>query len=824
MNSIFENLRYCVRTLILRPGFTTLCVLSLAVGIGASTAMFSVLNGVLLRPLPYTNVERLAVVCSDMRVRNVKNFPFSPPDFDDLRKGTTGAFEDMAALWTFRQAVSVPGSEPEVVAAAGVTPNFFHLMGAHITHGRDFEEKDATPPPGNPQPGIAPAATAVPVVAILSENYWQRRYGGDRSVIGRSIDFGGGRAQVVGILSPLPLLFAPDRQILRDPAIWIAGRIDYKNSARNDVFLTPVGLLRRGTNFQTAEAQVANVAAELRRRFVVHRTAGQYFRVEPLHKDLVRDVRPVLLAIMGAVAFLFLIACANVANLLLVRGMARGREFAVRAALGGTRFHLVQQVLTESLLLAAAGAVAGSAIAWCGMKLLTAAGPEDLPRIDSIGVDFSVLAFTIVSALLAALIFGMFPALRASRIDLIDSLRASGRTSGLAAASLARKGVIITEVALSFVLLVGSGLMVRSLIALQGNDPGFDPHNVLTFVISNYRGTPDQIAALIKTARERLGTLPGVLGVTASSSLPLDGTAGPVRWGTAEAAGNPALFHAANLQIVLPGYFQTLRTRLIAGRPYTEDDNRLDRKLIIIDELLARKAFPHQSAVGNRILARFRTPEAEWLQIIGVVAHQRDTSLAREGREELFIPDGYLGFGAVNRWALRTVDNPLHLASAVRTQIAQIDSKLLVTEVQSMDTFVNRSQAETRFALTTMGVFAIVAVVLAMIGLYGVLAATVQQRTAEIGLRMALGARPGNILQLMLGQGLRLSAIGLIAGVVAALAMTQLMASLLVEIKPTDPLTFVSMALLFFLVTLLASWLPAWRASRLAPMVALRQE
>ena len=422
------------------------------------------------------------------------------------------------------------------------------------------------------------------------------------------------------------------------------------------------------------------------------------------------------------------------------------------------------------------------------------------------------------------MMFGIFPALHASRRDLIDSLRSGGRVSGQAATTLLRKGVIIAEVALSFVLLVGSGLLVRSLAAIERTDPGFVPDNLLTFVISNYRGERGQIAALMKETRERLGELPGVLGVTASSSLPLDGTVGPVRWGTAEAAGNPGLFRAANFQVVLPGYFQVLRTRLIAGRAYTEDDNQPERKLIVVNDLLARKAFPHESAIGKRILARFRTPEAEWLQIIGVVAHQRDTSLAGEGREELFVPDGYMGFGAANRWALRTVDDPLHVASAVRAQVARIDPKRLVTEMQPMEAFVNRSQAETRFALRTMGAFAVIAVVLAMIGLYGVLASAVQQRTAEIGVRMAIGAHPTEIFQMMLGQGLRLSAIGLLAGVFTALATTRVVASLLVGIKPTDPVTFVSMAALFLVVALLASWVPALRASRPAPTIALRQE
>jgi predicted permease len=581
--------------------------------------------------------------------------------------------------------------------------------------------------------------------------------------------------------------------------------------------------LKKGVTFATAQGEVDAVAADLRRRFPINRTAGQYFRVEPMHEDLVRDARPILIAIMGAVTFLFLIACANVANLLLVRASTRERELAVCAALGGTRWDLIRQMLTESVLLAAAGALLGVAIALLGIKMLIAIGPGDLPRMDSISINVSVLGFTIGSSLLAAVVFGVFPALRASRPNLIDTLRASGRMSGLAAATVLRKGVVIAEVALSFVLLVGSGLMVRSLIALERTDPGFDAHNVLTFVVSNGRGEPGQLAVLMRQLREQFLAVPGVLAVTASSSLPLDGTASPVRWGTEAAAGDPGRFQAANFQVVLPGYFAALKTRLIAGRAYTEDDNRPDRGFIIVDDLLARKAFPHESAIGKRILVRFRTPEAEWLQIVGVVVHQRDTTLAREGREEVFVPDGYVGFGGVNRWAVRTSRDPLRLVSAIRAKAAEIDPRLLITEVQPMEAFVNQSQAQTRFALTTIGIFAIVAAILAVIGVYGVLAATVQQRTAEIGVRMAVGARPASIFQLIVGQGLKLCAAGIFAGALAALALTRIMVSLLVSVKPDDPPTFVAIAILFLFVAMLACWVPAWRAARLDPTVALRR-
>jgi predicted permease len=828
MKQLLQELRYAVRTLIARPGFTFVAVLSLGVGIGASTAMFSVLNAVLLRPLPYTNAERLAVIWGDMRNRHVVDFPFSPPDFDDLRKETT-AFEDLAGVNTGKAPLAVEGAEPEVIPLGAVTPNFFRLMGARIALGRDFQEKDAIPQPvAQPANLGAPAVNntpGLPAIAILSHQLWQRRYGGDPGVIGRNIDFNGGRAEIVGVLAPgFELLFAPDKQAERLPDIWVALRIDYANSSRNNVFLSVIGRLKQNESFELAQQQAETVSAELRRRFPIKATSDLHFRVEPMFEDLVRDARPVIIALMGAVTFLFLIACANVANLLLVRASARERELAVRAALGGSRWRLIRQMLAESLVLAAGGALLGAAVARIGIKLLLASGPEDLPRIESISMNLPVFVFTMVSAFVAAMVFGILPAMRASRPDLIDTLRSSGRTSGLAAASLLRKGVVAVEVALSFVLLTGSGLMLRSLAALERTNPGFDPHNLLTFVVAGVRGPGAQRATALRQLQERFRALPGVQSVTAASSLPLDGNTGPIRWGTEEAVANPGKFQAANLHIVLPHYFETLRTRLIAGRTFTEADNMPDPRYLIIDDLLAAKAFPRQSAIGKRLLARMRTPEAEWFQIIGVVAHQRDTSLAREGREEIFVTDGYMQHGAVNRWAIRASGNPLHLAAAVRSQVAQLNPRWVVTEIQPMQAFMDHAQAQTRFALLLIGIFAVIAALLAAIGLYGVLAAAVQQRTAEIGVRMALGAHPAGIFRLMIGQGLKLSAVGLIAGFAASLALTRVMVSMLVGVKPTDPVTFAVVALAFSLIAVLASWIPAWRAAALDPAIALREE
>jgi predicted permease len=821
-----HDLIYAARTLRKSPVFALTAIVTIALGIGASTAIFSVVNAVLLRPLPYADAQRLVLVWGELRARNVTYFPFSPGDYEDLRKDTT-LFDDFAAVTTGRQPLAGDDAEPEQIRVAGVTANFFRMMGGRIALGRDFAPADCVPQPAPPQGGNAPQANPprLPAVAILSEGLWKRRYGGDPRVIGRTVDLGGGRAQIVGVLEPgFELLFPPRRNIQRVPDLWTAMRLDPEHASRINVFLNVIGRLKQGVSHQRAQEQVDRVAADLRKRFPIKQTAGLYFRVTPMRDDVVAEVKPAILALMGAVIFLLLIACANVANLLLVRASLRGRELAVRAALGGSRWRLVRQMLAESLLLAGCGAIAGLVLARFGIDLLLVLKPENLPRIDSIAIDPQVLVFTALAALAAAAVFGVVPALRASRPDVVDVLRAAGRTSGLGSGALLRNSVVVAEVALSFVLLIGSGLMLRSFVVLQRVDPGYDPQHVLTFLLPGPRGNPEQRAAFMRQTRERLRALPSVQSVTASTPLPLDGQDANGRWGTEEALTDPAKFQQATFYVVLPGYFETLRTRLIEGRTFTEADNAADRKYVIVDQRLASKAFPNQSAVGKRLIARLGGDQPDTFEIIGVVAHQRHGSLAAEGRESIYYTDGFLGHGRAGRWAIRTDGDPARLAPAVRAEIARIDSRLPLAEMQPMQAFVDRAQAQTRFALVLIAIFAAIAALLAAVGLYGVLSNVVRQRTAEIGVRMALGAPPQSILRLVVGHGLRLSAAGIALGLLAAFALTRVMIGMLVGVEPGDPATFATIALLFFGVAAVACWLPARRAAGLDPTVALREE
>jgi predicted permease len=827
---MLKDFSYAFRTLRKSPIFTITVVVTIALAIAASTAIFSVTNGVLLRKLPYRDPERLVLVRGDLQKRNVKDFPLSNADFLDLRNGAKNNFEDFAAVQTFR--FTLPGLDgtPERVRAAAVSTNFFQMMGGSMIAGRDFQGSDGTPQQAAPG-GNGPAANApppLPNMVILSNEYFQQRFGGDRSMIGKTLPVAaafGPAPIVVGVLAPdFQLLFPPKANVEQFPSLWIAGRINYDAANRNNVQWRVIGRLKPGASIIQAQAETETIVQKIREENTIAKTAGQFFQLVPMKQHLVDEVRPAILSLMGAVILLLLIACANVANLMLVRASARERELAVRAALGAGWWQLVRQTLAEAFVIAGLGTIIGVGLAYLGIRTLLAIAPENLPRLNAIGIDWQVLVFSVLAGLLSAVLFGVVPALRTARPNVMQTLRAAGRSGALGAAGL-RNAVVVVEVALAFVLLIGSGLMFRTFVNIQRVNLGFEPRGLLTFqLLGNIGNSPQELATFKRQLREQLQAIPGVKTVTASFPLPLAGGFSPVRWGGAEAQNDPGRFQAADLQIVLPGYFEAMGTKLLAGRAFTEDDSAPDRNLLIVDQALAAKAFPNESAVGKRILFRVRTPEAQWGEIIGVVAHQRNTSLVEPGREQLFVTDGYVNHGAASWWALRTDGDPAALASAVREVVHKQGKDTFINEVQSMDSRVTKAQAQTRFSLLLIGVFSTIAALLAGVGLYGVLATAVRQRTAEIGVRMALGAAPSRIFRLMVGKGLNLSVIGIAIGVVGAFALTRVLASMLVEVKPTDPVTYVSVAALFLLIAVLASWLPALRAAGLDPTTALRTE
>jgi predicted permease len=815
-DALRADLRYAARTLGKSRGFALTAVLTLALGIGASTAIFSVTNAVLLRPLPYRNADRLALVFWDGRPGNNRNFTYSNADFFDLREGTHELFDDMGGFTSFRAFVPRDDGATELVGKALVTSNFFRLMGTRIVLGRDFTDADAVPQPTDPEVLIPPGSSA-----ILSYEYWQRRYGGSTAVLGREI-VGAGQPgpRIVGVLAPGFKLYFPAGPSV--PDFWVANNIGYDAAHRNLLTVGAIGRLKNGISLTQAQQRLDALTPQLRKNSF---DPASPLRLEPMRQYLVEDVRPTILSLMGAVVFLLLIACANVANLLLVRSSLRRRELAVRAALGGSWRRLLGQMLTEALLLSGAGTLLGIAFAWAGIRGFLAIAPANLPRVESAGIDWRVLLFAAAAGLLSVAVFGVMPALRAARPNLIQALRTSGHNTGLGGGHLLRSGVVIAEVALSFVLLVGSGLMFRTFVALRHVDPGYDPHGVLTFFVTRDWSLTRQQGRLelLREIQARLRALPGVQSATETLVLPLSGGPRPRNPG-AQAPRTTAGASAedADMQQVMPGYFETLRTPLLAGRTFTEDDDAPGRNVVVIDQLFAASAFPNVSPIGQRI--ELPDPAHPWAEVIGVVAHQRLASLSDPGRKTVYFSEGFWGIGVSRYWVVRTAGDPAKYAAAVRAELAKVDRSLVISKLQPMDALVEQDQSSTRLSLLLLGTFAAIALLLAGVGLYGVLSTVVRQRTAEIGVRMALGAAPAGIFKMVVGQGLRLTAVGLAMGLVASFGLTRLIDALLVGVKPTDPPTFAAMTMLFLVVAAVASWAPAARAAGLDANGALREE
>ena len=812
LEDALQDLRHAARALRKYPVFAAAIVTTVALGVGANTGIFAVADAVLLRPLPYPDAARLVLACRDMPRRNIRDYPMSSADFLDLHQELSGTLEDSAAAEaaTENMVMARPDGTPEQVHVERVTPNFLRLMGAPVILGRGFEDQEIASDAGAP--------------AILSHEFWQRHYNGDRAILGRTIP--SQNAVVVGVLRPhFELLLPPSYNLARTPDIWIASRLDA--AQRTVGHLRSIGRLRQGVTLAQAQKRADEVGAEFERNFPVKRASGVAIRLEPMQKYLTAEGRPAILALLGAAVFLWLIACANGANLMLVHASLRDREFAVRASLGGSRQRILRQTLTEGAALAALGTVLGVGLAWAAVGGLLKIAPKNpglasLPRLNLVSLDARALTFSMLVGAAAAMILGLVPAFRALRRDLVEALRATGRTGDDPRGARFRNVVVTAEIALSFVLLVGSGLLFRSFLALQHIDPGYDPRGILTFRLTGFRGRPEDRVAFVREVQNRLTAIPGVRSATAARSLPLNGVFYALRWGDAEALADPK--KSADFQAVLPGYFETLHTPVIAGRTFTEEDNAPGKNVAVIDAALAAKAFPNESAVGKRILVSVRAPSPEWVRIIGVVAHQRSTSLAQSGREQIYLTSGFLGNYLLEQWALQTDGDALAVSQQVHTEIAKFSRNLLIDEMQPMEVFVERAEAGTVFVLLLLALFGSVAVSLAGVGLYGVLATVVQRRAAEIGIRMALGAAPRTIFGLVVGKGLVLGGLGIALGVGGACVLTPRLQVMLVGVRPIDPVTLGAVAGLFLILAALASWLPARRAAGIHPAEALREQ
>jgi len=831
MGFFLRDVRYAVRTFWHQPGFTAVVVLTLALGIGTNAAIFSVANAVLFRPLPYGEPERLVLVWNRMANADRPNAPVSGPDFLDYQDQTT-MFEDFAGAIAVE--ATITGEErAEQVMVGWSTDNLFKVLQVSPFIGRDFEPEDGTPI--DPKVFMDPNSKLPPGALLLSHGMWQRNFAGDPHVLGRSIQLDGQASIIVGVLPEDFRIYLPAYAGMpTNIDAWRVMPIDFATNPRDAEWLTVVGRLEPGVTLEQAQAEMDAVAARFREQFEHHKSVGMEIVLNAMHRDVVDHVRPLLITLLGAVGFVLLIACANVANLLLVRAAAREREIAVRAALGGGQLRIIAQMLTESAVLATAGGLLGLALAWAGIQMLVAMRPHGLPRVETVGFDVRVLLFTAAASLLAAFVFGAVPALKAASPNLANALKDRGSDAGGVRGNKIRTALVVTEVGLSLVLLIGAGLMVRSFEKLQRVEPGFNDENVLTFKVPlpffKYRD-PEMRANFFERLHRRLQALPGVDAVGGATPLPLSG--GDQYWVLAYAReGAPEedwSTNRADYRAVLPGYARAMGIELIAGRRLSEADNQAGAlHVVLIDDKLAERTWPGEDPVGKGIqIASFDTESFELMrvpaQVVGIVRRVRSASLTEDGRGAIYFPYRFFPWWPMSVTVKGTA-NPLGLVGAIRGEVEALDPDVPVAEVRLMGGYVADAMAQSRFTLTLISVFAVLALILASIGLYGVISYSLRQRVQEIGVRMAFGAASGNITRLIMGHGLALALAGIGVGLVVAFVAARMASNLLFGISPTDPLTFVGIPVLLVGVTMLASYVPARRATRIDPVDALRGE
>jgi putative ABC transport system permease protein len=816
MRAIRQDLRYAVRTMLRSPAYTVAAIVTLGLGIGATTAIFTVVNSVLLRPLPYADSRRLANIWNDLG-EGAQSLPaVSPADFRDYQRRSR-TFEAFAAA-TGPAAVNLRGNltgdgEPERVTMNTITPNFFPLLGIQPAFGRNFLAEEE--------------ATNGPHVVMMTDDLWRRRYGGDRSLVGRAIQIDGVAYTVVGILPRgFHLLLPSEAFIVTDAELWAPLQFDYTQKLpRNLTFFTVFGRLKPGVSFAQAQDDMNRIAAEFHAEFPEHKASNVRIRAVPLQEDIVKHARPSLLILLGAVALVLLVACANVAHLLLVRATIREGEFALRSALGASRWAIVRQLLTESLVLAVGGGVLGLVVAMGAIEFLRALHPANLPRLGEIEVNLGVLAFTAVVCMATAVGFGLAPAIQASRADHRSTLQAVGRGAG-GRRKRVRDLLIIGEVALSVVLLVGAGLLIRSFLALQEVRPGFDPSNLLTFQLSfpskTYPKGPDR-RVFLKELETRLRAIPGVKSVGEVSQLPLTGS-GPLQpFAYNEETARNFESVTADRREISNDYFQALNTRLLAGRSFTDGDRSDSPPVAIIDETLARLAWPGQSAVGKQLQVNPTGDPNMYVEVVGVVEHQRMHDLGRATLPLIFMPLAQ-GTPLTVAFAVDASVPPVTLEGAVRQTVASLDKDLPVDKLVPMEAYVGEGMAQARFSVVLMVVLGGIALVLAAVGIFGVISYWVTQRTREFGIRLALGEDPGATRRSVVFGGLKLVGTSLVIGLLASLGLAQLLAGLLYQVRPADPTTFAGISVLLAAVALAACYLPARRATRVDPATALRSE
>jgi putative ABC transport system permease protein len=809
IENFLQDLRYACRTLVNNPAFTAVMVLTLALSIGANSAIFSVIDGVLLKPLPYRQPDRLFRVF--VSNSNFPKFRVNPFDFLDYR-ARNKSFEILAGFT--RSDVQLSGiDQSERLASLRVTAGFFHLLGLSPALGREFEVKDELP--GNERQ------------VILSNRLWQRRFHSDPNILGQKITLDAQPFIIIGVMPPGVEHVGNDHQTLAQGETvdaWRPFTFAGNPANRGSHFVDTIGRLKGDVTAGQATAEMNSLAAQLTRE---HPGAGDWrVRLIPLFQEVIGKSQRLLLVLMGAVGFVLLIACANAANLLLARATSRSREIAVRAALGAGRLRLVRQMLTESILIALLGAAVGAVIAIGGVKVLVALLPADFPRAHTIHVDATVFAFTLAIALMTGILFGLAPALQTSRTELTQALREGGRSATGSGRQLHLRSVlVVAEVSLAFVLLIGAGLMLRSFINLLHTDPGFRPEHVLTASISlprsQYKNSAE-IAGFYDRLTKDLATLPGVRYASAGSDLPWTGYNENVGFYIEgrKAADDSlhARFHGAS-----PNYFLSLGIPLIKGRFFSDRDDAKAEQAIIINQVLARRYWPNEDALGKRITFNDTPKEGDWLKVAGIVGDVKDTPASEGAEPGLWFPLLQQPFSPMSI-VIRANSDPELLINALREKVAQLDPALAVADIRQMDRIADAGMATPRFALFLVALFAFLALLLAAIGTYGVMSYSVGQRLHEFGVRIALGAKPSDVLGLVIIHGLRLALLGVVLGIVSALALGRVLQSLLYGISAGDPLTFAGVSIVAIAMASLACYLPARKATALDPMIALRSE
>ncbi|MEJ7576813.1 MAG: ABC transporter permease [Pyrinomonadaceae bacterium] len=804
MGTLLQDIRYGIRMLLKSPGFTFVAVFALALGIGANTAIFSVVNGVLLRPLPFPDAERLVWFDGVNQARGITESSLSMPDYLDWQSQAE-AFESTTAFVEGSAILSSEDGEPERVPRGVVTASFFPTIGINPAQGRALVPEDEL--------------TGSEPVAVLSHGLWQRRFGANPNVVGSKLMLSGRSVTVVGVM-PAGFDYPAKAQI------WSPLKLDASDERRDNRYLQVLARLKPTATLAEAQAQIDTLSGRLGQQYP-ETSGGWSARLTGLQEWTTRGVRTSLLLLLGAVGFVLLIACANVANLLLARASARRKEIALRTALGAGRRRIIRQLLTESLLLACLGGVVGLALSLFLTDLLVAISPADVPRLDEIGLDARVLGFTVGVVCLVGLLFGLAPALQASKTNLNDALKEGGRSSTEGRGrNRVRALLVVSEIALSLLLLIGAGLLIKSFVLLRDVNPGFDAENVLTMRIglpaARY-AEPQQKANFFRELTERVNVLPGVEAAGATVSLPLGGSnfsvgRAFVREGRPLATENSL---DADYFVATPDYFRTMRIPVKTGRLFTERDTVETPPVVVINETLARRVFPGEDPIGKRLTVWRDEKFAR--EIIGIVSDVKSSRLDAETNSQIYVPYAQDAWGGLSL-AVRTKGEPETLAAGVREAVRALDKNLPGYDIKTMDDVLSASVANNRLVVLLFGVFAMFALLLASIGIYGVIAYSVAQRTHEIGIRIALGAQAKDVLHLVVGQGMRLVVLGVGLGLIGAFVVTRLLVSLLYSVSATDPLVYAGVAVLLTIIALLACYIPARRAMRVDPMVALRYE